>query len=215
MMGWEEWDCKFVTGAFPCLQELSITYCPNLKECFPENINALPESMNTLFPSLSQLRIISCPQLDSFSDGILPSSLKHLILDGCSELLIASLKWAFGINTSLEHLCIGEVDVESFPDRGLLPLSLTCLSIRNCPNLKKLDYKGLCHISSLVELNLYDCPSLKCLPVEGLPKSISTLHISGDCSSLKQRCKKPNGEDWEKISHIQKIIIDGIINYIY
>ncbi|KAK2354114.1 putative disease resistance RPP13 protein [Trifolium repens] len=180
-----------------------------------ENLNALPESMNTLFPSLSQLRIRSCPQLDSFSDGFFPSSLKHLILDGCSELLIASLKWAFGINTSLELLFIGEVDVESFPDRGLLPLSLTCLSIRNCPNLKKLDYKGLCHISSLVELHLSDCPRLKCLPMEGLPKSISTLLISGHCSSLKQRCKKPNGEDWEKISHIQKIIIDGIINYIY
>jgi hypothetical protein len=180
-----------------------------------ENLNALPESMNTLFPSLSQLRIRSCPQLDSFSDGFFPSSLKHLILDGCSELLIASLKWAFGINTSLELLFIGEVDVESFPDRGLLPLSLTCLSIRNCPNLKKLDYMGLCHISSLLELHLSDCPSLKCLPVEGLPKSISTLRISGDCSSLKQRCKKPNGEDWEKISHIQKIIIDGIINYNY
>jgi hypothetical protein len=180
-----------------------------------ENLNALPESMNTLFPSLSQLFIRSCPQLDSFSDGFFPSTLKYLILDGCSELLIASLKWAFGINTSLELLCIGEVDVESFPDRGLLPLSLTCLSIRNCPNLKKLDYKGLCHISSLVELHLSDCPRLKCLPMEGLPKSISTLHISGHCLSLKQRCKKPNGEDWEKISHIQKIIIDGIINYIY
>jgi hypothetical protein len=64
-------------------------------------------------------------------------------------------------------------------------------------------------------LHLSHCPSLKCLPVEGLPKSISTLQISGDCSLLKQRCKKPNGEDWEKISHIQKIIIDGIINYIY
>jgi hypothetical protein len=390
MIGWEEWDCKFVTGAFPCLQNLSITNCPNLKGCFPEqlpclmtlrvyhckhlvcsvssasslhalhltdcgklqfdhhpttlkhlnigehciegpllewidhtlshisleslviagcptmniplgycynflrslnithgcdslrtfpldlfpklltlelrscsnlemishdskldcsltsmsiimcpkfasfpkggfsapnlnyisileleNLNALPESMNTLFPSLSQLRIRSCPQLDSFSDGFFPSSLKHLILDGCSELLIASLKWAFGINTSLELLFIGEVDVESFPDRGLLPLSLTCLSIRNCPNLKKLDYKGLCHLSSLVKLYLSHCPSLKCLPVEGLPKSISTLQISGDCSLLKQRCKKPNGEDWEKISHIQKIIIDGIINYNY
>ncbi|PNY06307.1 disease resistance protein [Trifolium pratense] len=211
------------------LTSMSIIFCPNFVS-FPkggfsapnlkhidiselENLNALPESMNTLFPSLIDLRIVSCPQLDSFSDGILPSSLKRLILARCSELLIASLKWAFGIDTSLETLCIRELDVESFPDQGVLPLSLTFLLIGNCLNLKKLDYKGLCHLSSLVELHLSDCPNLKCLPVEGLPKSISTLQISGYCPSLRQQCKKPNGEDWGKISHIQRIIVDGIINY--
>ncbi|GAU37606.1 hypothetical protein TSUD_365270 [Trifolium subterraneum] len=211
------------------LTSMSIVWCPNFVS-FPkggfsapnlkyigivglENLNALPESMQTLFPSLFGLSIVSCPQLDSFSGGILPSSLKRLILNGCSELLIASLKWAFGINTSLETLCIEESDVESFPNEGLLPLSLTFLLIFNFPNLKKLDHKGLCHLSSLVELHLSDCPNLKCLPVEGLPKSISTLIISGDCSSLKQRCMKPNGEDWGKISHIRRIIVDGIINY--
>ncbi|RDY11161.1 putative disease resistance RPP13-like protein 1, partial [Mucuna pruriens] len=30
MQEWEEWECKAVTGAFPCLQHLSIWKCPNI-----------------------------------------------------------------------------------------------------------------------------------------------------------------------------------------
>jgi hypothetical protein len=118
---------------------------------------------------------------------------------------MASLESALRINTSLEVLDIRNVDMESFPDQGLLPLSLTSLRICDCPNLKKLDYKGLCHLSCLVDLHLYNCRSLESLPAEGLPKSISTLGISG-CILLEQRCKEPNGEDWVKISHIQRLI---------
>lgn len=102
------------------------------------------------------------------------------------------------------------MDVESFPDPRLPSLSLTSLYIDGCVNLKKLDYKGLCHLPSLQELNLIGCPSLQCLPVEGLPKSISTLIINNCSPSLKQRCMEPKGEDWVKISHIQRVIIDDV-----
>jgi Leucine-rich repeat (LRR) protein len=175
-----------------------------------ENLKSLPESMHTLFPSLTSLIIKYCPQLELFSDGGLPSSLEYLCVIGCSKLLIASLKWAWGIHTSLEELHIEKVDVESFPDQGLHPLSLKSLHISSCPNLKNLDYKGLCHLSGLEALCISNCPSLQCLPMEGLPKSISTLDIS-DCPLLTERCKKPNGEDWEKISHIESVEIDGVM----
>jgi hypothetical protein len=173
-----------------------------------ENLKSLPECMHTLFPSLTHLNIENCPQLESFSDGGLPSSLKLLFLRGCSKLLIASLKWALGMNTSLKHLYIGHVDVESFPEHGLLPQNLASLDILNCVNLKNLDYKGLCHLSSLHQLYLIDCPNLSCLPVEGPPKSILTLYLYRCCPLLKQRCKKTEGEDWEKISHIQWVKFD-------
>ncbi|KAJ1413482.1 P-loop containing nucleoside triphosphate hydrolase [Sesbania bispinosa] len=170
-----------------------------------ENLKTLPESMHNLLPLLRKLDLEDCPQVESFSNGGLPSNLKYLVLWNCSKILIASLKCALATNTCLCRLSIKEVDVESFPDEGLLPLSLTSLSISWCPDLNKLDYKGLCHLSSLKLLSLVDCPKLQCLPEEGLPKSISALSIRGDCSLLKQRCQKPNGEDWGKISHIQKI----------
>jgi hypothetical protein len=95
-----------------------------------ENLKSLPECMHTLFPSLTVLIIKKCPQIESFSDGHFSSSLKRLHLDKCSESLMASLESALRINTSLEVLDIGNVDMESFPDQGLLPLSLLhCISL--------------------------------------------------------------------------------------
>ena len=172
-----------------------------------ENLKSLPECMHTFFPSLTGLNIYDCPQLESFSDEGLPSSLPCLNLNGCSNLLIGSMKCALGINPSLTHLKVEKVDAESFPDQGLLPLSVTSLTICNCINLKNLDYKGLCQLTSLQKLYLIDCPNLQCLPVEGLPKSLSILVINC-CPLVTQRCKKPDGEDWGKISHIPYVIIN-------
>lgn len=44
---------------------------------------------------------------------------------------------------------IQRLDVESFPDEDFLSLSLNSLQIGNSPDPKKLDYKGLCQLSSL------------------------------------------------------------------
>ena len=119
---------------------------------------------------------------------------------------MASQKGALGDNPSLEMLWIGNLDAESFPDEGLLSLSLTYLRIHDFPNLKKLDYKGLCQLSSLDELILVNCPNLQQLPEEGLPKSISPLSIVG-CPNLNKHCQNPGGEDWSKIAHIQNLDI--------
>lgn len=177
----------------PRLQHFNISKLKNLK--------SLPECMHVLLPSIDKLSIDDCPQLESFSDGGLPSSLRNLFLVKCSKLLINSLKWALPTNTSLSNMYIQELDVESFPNQGLLPLSLTYL--------KQLDYKGLENLPSLRTLSLNRCPNIQCLPKEGLPKSISTLQILGNCSLLKQRCKKPNGEDYRKISQIECVMIDN------
>lgn len=163
--------------------------------------------MLILKSSLRDLSKKDCPQLESFCDGGFPSNLQYMYLCNCSKL-ITSLKRALETNTSLVGLYIEEVDVESFPDQGLLPASLTYLFIHRCPDLKKLDYKSLRHLSFLAEMYLTDCPRLQCLPDEGLSKSISTLVIKGNCLLLKQHCRKPRGADWGKIAHIQRIRID-------
>ena len=183
-------------------------FAPQLETFFiiaMKKLKSMPKRMSALLLSLNYLYINDCPGVE-FSHECLPSNLKHMNLLRCSKL-VASLKGALGPNPSLQFLKIAVVDVESFPDEGLLPLSLVKLTIEDCPNLKNLDYGGLFHLSSLQNLNLLDCPTLQCLPEEGLPKSISELLIK-DCPLLEQRCKKEEGEDWEKIAHIEDIWVD-------
>ncbi|KAL2335689.1 hypothetical protein Fmac_016902 [Flemingia macrophylla] len=115
-----------------------------------------------------------CPQVEMFSDGSLPSNLKRMNLSNCSKV-IASLKGSLAANSSLEILSIWKVDVESFPDEGFLPLSLTSLDINFCSNLKNLNYKGLSHLLSLEKLKIQSCGNLRGLPDEGLSKFISNL----------------------------------------
>ncbi|RDX76757.1 putative disease resistance RPP13-like protein 1, partial [Mucuna pruriens] len=163
------------------------------------------ESLTTFpldfFPKLSKLALEV-----EFSGGGLPSNLKEMELLYCSKLF-DSMKGVLGANNSVKTLSISGMDMESFPDEGLLPLSLTSLEIYFFMCLERLDYKGLCQLNSLEELLLSKCEILSCLPEEGLPKSISTIRI-WNCRLLKPRLKKPEGEDWKKIAHIENIDVD-------
>ncbi|KAL2335691.1 hypothetical protein Fmac_016904 [Flemingia macrophylla] len=169
-----------------------------------DRLKVLPKGMHILLPSLTELEITDCPLVEMFSDGGLPSNIRSVALS--SLKLMASLKGALAANASLEILSIRNVDVESFPDEGLLPLSLTSLQIRFFSNLKKLDSKGLCQLSSLKELHIIGCENIQCLPEEGLPNSISTLQI-GCSKMLTKSFEKPGGEDWRKIAHIKNLRI--------
>nr|ACZ74654.1 CNL-B29 [Phaseolus vulgaris] len=205
---------------FPKLHELELIDCQNLRRISQEyahnHLTSLyiyacaqfksflfPKPMQILFPSLTGLHIIKCPEVELFPDGGLPLNIKRMSLS-CLKL-IASLRDNLDPNTSLQTLTIQKLEVECFPDEVLLPRSLTSLEIQFCRNLKKMHYKGLCHLSSL---SLEYCPSLESLPAEGLPKSISSLTICG-CPLLKERCRNPDGEDWGKIAHIQKLQVQN------
>nr|XP_007163962.1 hypothetical protein PHAVU_L001800g [Phaseolus vulgaris]ESW35956.1 hypothetical protein PHAVU_L001800g [Phaseolus vulgaris] len=174
--GWDSLTI-FMLDLFPKLRTLRLTRCQNLRRISQEHAHS----------HLQFLAISDCPQFESFlSEGLSEKPV---------QILIPSLTW-------LEIIDCPEV--EMFPDGVLLPRSLSCLVISECPNLKNMHYKGLCHLSSL---RLGDCPSLQCLPEEGLPKSISSLSIIG-CPLLKERCQNPDGEDWEKIAHIQELYVE-------
>ena len=153
-----------------------------------EKLKLMPKRMSALLPSLNYLNINNCPGVE-LSDECLPFNLKHVYLLNCSKLVASLKKEVWGKNPYLEFLSVEKDDMEYFPDEGLLPQSLTELRIKDCLNLKKLDYRGLCHLSSLQKLFLSKCQILQCLPEEGLPESISQLIIT-DCPLLKQRYKK-------------------------
>ncbi|CAN6692943.1 unnamed protein product [Malus baccata var. baccata] len=215
-------------ASLPSLQSLSIEWCEEFKS-FPEMHASLP-SLQSLsiegseefksfpeeskFPSLDVLNIWDCPELESFPEGGLPSKLRSLGIGSCTKLMANRMRWGLQTLTSLKVLDVSfsefeeEETVESFPEEGLLPTTLTSLGISHHPNLKTIDGKALRQIISLKQLTISFCPRLQSLPDEGLPTSLSRLEIR-NCDLLTQRCQRDTGEDWAKISHIPKVVVDN------
>ncbi|MFQ6653622.1 hypothetical protein Gotur_024927 [Gossypium turneri] len=169
--------------------------------------------MHSVFPSLEDLIMDGCPEIERVPKEGLPSKLKHLqisLSDKLIESLIRKREWSLHSLPSLTFLIIGgsEVEMECFPDEHLLPSSLETLGIWGLPNLKSLKYKGFQHLTSLCDLYIDSCPKLQSLPPNMLPPSLSLLYIR-NCRLLEERCEKEKGKDWANISHIPVIELGG------
>lgn len=183
---------------------------PNMGEFHIEdckNLRSLPENMTTLIPSLQSMSLISCPELDSFPQCGLPPSITKLKVYWCNKLFANRFQWDLQRLTSLTFLEIIGMDekLKSFPEEGLLPITLIDLHIRYLPHLKSLNGKAFQHLGSLKRMSISCCNELQFLPEEGLPKSLSDLIIF-QCTWLERRCQRDTGEDWPKIAHIPRII---------
>ncbi|KAM2067066.1 hypothetical protein ACFX1T_043451 [Malus domestica] len=251
--GGEEMGCSFPEeGLLPAtLTSLSICFHPNLKTIqgkvlrqltslehltikgCPE-LQGFPEQMHTLLPSLQKFEVLGCPEVESFPQGGLPSNLQDLSFECCRKLAANRSLWGLTRLNSLRYLQIrfseegGEEMGCSFPEEGLLPATLTSLSIHFHPNLRTIQGKVLRQLTSLEDLTIEGCPGLQgfaeeapkslksltimkcpkigCLPGEWLPTSLSRLHI-WRCPLLEERFRRETGEDWPKISHIPQIYI--------
>ncbi|XP_057497420.1 putative disease resistance protein At3g14460 [Actinidia eriantha] len=171
---------SFPQGGLPApnLRQFDLSSCLKLK--------VLPEQMQTLFPSLDKLDLSCCPEIESFPDGGLPSNLRELRISHCKKLVDRRREWGLQRLPSLRDFeWSGDEDVgDSFPEEGLLPSTLTTLSIRDLSNLKSLNKKGFQLLCSLESLVIENCPQLRSLPEEGFPASLEFLWIR-ECPQLR------------------------------
>ena len=110
--------------------------------------------------------------------------------------------------------CLKILTILYFPKLKELPYEITelnalkSLNIVNCDELESLPEQVLQGLSSLRHLEISGCGGLRSLP-EGVRHltSLEVLEIY-NCPELKNRCKEGTGEDWHKIKHIPKVIVD-------
>ncbi|KAJ9685558.1 hypothetical protein PVL29_017555 [Vitis rotundifolia] len=203
------WDCpnlvSFAQGGLPTpnLRMLIIGNCKKLK--------SLPQQMHTLITSLQNLSIVDCPEIDSFPQGGFPTSLSQLLIADCYKLMQRQMEWGLQTLPSLRILRIEGSDeegkLESFPEKWLLPSTLSLVGISRFPYLKSLDNMGLHDLNSLETLEILGCTMLKSFPKQGLPSSLSCLKIR-NCPLLKKRCQRDKGKEWPKIFHIPSIVLE-------
>ena len=184
---------------------------PNLSQIIIHdcrNLVSLPEGMHTLLPSLMRLELRWCPELESFPEGGLPSSLESLAIYGCEKLISHRMELGLQGLHSLRSFTISDhrKELESFPEEALLPPNLTDFAIGILPNLKSLNGKGFQPLTSLKHLTIWDCNNLDCLLDDILPTYLYQLEIY-NCRLLKERYGNEKGEGRVKIAHIPRISI--------
>ena len=204
--------------AFPSLEKLLLVGLQNLERL-------LKVQIRNMFLLLSNLTIIDCPKL------VLPflPSLKDLIVFGCNNELLRSISNFCSLTTLhllngedvtcfpdglLRNLtCLQSLKISNFPKLKKLPnepfnLALECLSISSCGELESIPEQTWEGLRSLRTMDIGYCGGLRSFPesIRHLT-SLEFLKIRG-CPTLKERCKKGTGEDWDKIAHIQKLHVD-------
>ncbi|KAG6671292.1 hypothetical protein I3843_Q002100 [Carya illinoinensis] len=213
------------------LSSLKIGNCPNfvsfprgglhatnllnleIKDC--ESLRSLPDKMHMLLPSLTQFSIYYCKNIETLPVGGLPSSLDTLDIWKCEKLFESRMGWSLQNLASLRDLDIGggsELDVVSFPEKGLLLTNLNILTIFDFPNLTSFDKNGFENLTSLERMYISNCPKLERIPEEGLQHLTSLKYlVIHDCPLLMKRSwlKRRKGKEWRrKLAHIPYKIVD-------
>jgi Leucine-rich repeat (LRR) protein len=138
-------------------------------------------------------------EMEAFPAGVL-NSIQHLNLSGSLKYLeiygwdkLKSVPHQLQHLTALETLYIMDFKGEGFEEA--LP-------------------EWLGNLSSLQSLRIYNCKNLKYLPsstaIQRLSK-LKELRIWEGCPHLEENCRKENGSEWPKISHIPTIKIEGTL----
>ncbi|XWS66340.1 hypothetical protein CRYUN_Cryun05aG0191100 [Craigia yunnanensis] len=205
----------FITTKQRVLPENEIGYLNSLEllsisEC--ENSEYLFEGMQKL-TSLRTLVILLCPNLVSLPHGMKDlTALQVLVIWGCEKLTLdMDLEFKGKQDGSLEALAIGWLPkLVALPQWLLLGSTKTLqqLIIVGCENLTALP-DWFQNVTSLQLLKIAGCPKLSSLP-NGMQHFalLNQLGIEA-CPTLSKRFKPGIGEDWPKIAHVNRIVLDG------
>ncbi|XP_049387932.1 putative disease resistance RPP13-like protein 1 [Solanum stenotomum] len=165
----------------------------------------LPERMQELLPSLKTLRLINCPEIESFPEGGLPFNLQQLVINNCKKLVNGRKEWRlqrlpcltelfiyhdgsdeeivggenWELPSSIQRLLI--YNLKTLSSQHLKSLtSLQYLYIKgNLPQIQSMPEQGqFSHLTSLQSLHIWYFPNLQSLPESALPSSLSQLEIS-------------------------------------
>ncbi|KAG5578502.1 hypothetical protein H5410_058636 [Solanum commersonii] len=151
------------------MTSLHISNCKKLK--------SLPEHMQQLLPSLKELTLFECPNIESFPEGGFPFNLQVLGINYCKKLVNGRKEWRLQRIPCLRNLTIqhDRSDEEVLGgEKWELPCSIRRLTIFN---LKTLSSQLLKSLTSLEYLYAYNLPQIQSLLEEGLPSSLSELHL--------------------------------------
>ncbi|KAL9349013.1 hypothetical protein Peur_060379 [Populus x canadensis] len=202
------------------LQELSSLKGLTISEC--DKLISIDWHGLRQLSSLVQLEITACQSLSDFPEedclgGL--TQLKELRIGGFSEEMeafpagVLNSIQHFNLSGSLKRLEIGGWDkLKSVPHQLQHLTALERLEIRhfNGEEFEEALPEWLGNLSSLQSLTIWDCKNLKYMPsstaIQRLSK-LKKLRIWEGCPHLKENCRKENGSEWPKISHIPSILI--------
>uniref|UniRef100_M0ZTE2 Disease resistance protein R3a n=1 Tax=Solanum tuberosum TaxID=4113 RepID=M0ZTE2_SOLTU len=198
----------------------------------------LPERMQELLPSLKELQLINCPEIESFPQGGLPFNLQQLAINNCTKLVNGRKEWHLQRLPCLTQLIIshdGSDEEIVGGENWELPSSIQTLIINNLKTLSSQVLKSLTSLqylcikgnlpqiqsmleqgqfSSLQSLHIEDIPNLQSLSESALPSSLSQLTII-NCPNLQSLPESalPSSLSQLEISHcpnLQSLPVKGM-----
>uniref|UniRef100_A0A0E0C935 NB-ARC domain-containing protein n=1 Tax=Oryza meridionalis TaxID=40149 RepID=A0A0E0C935_9ORYZ len=156
------------------------------------------------FASLTEMKIVGCPNITSLLDFRYFPVLKNLIIQDCPEL---NELQEDGHLTTLTEVLIEHCN-KLVSLRSLRNLSfLSKLEIRNC--LKLVALPEMFDFFSLRVMIIHKCPEIVSLPEDGLPLTLNFLYLNGCHPLLEEQFEWQHGVEWEKYAMLPSCLFAG------
>lgn len=153
------------------------------------------------------MRLVSCKLSGILTSIVSFQHLKILVLEKMHEW--SEVNKQFSGFLCLETLKI--MDMQNLTSweqhEGSRFPSLHSLVFNKCPSL--INLPSLVNTMCLYSLIICSCPLVHTLPDDGLPQSLEEVSIS-ESALLEKRCNK-NGEDWDLLKSVPRIVINNEI----